>query len=438
MPYQDIKLRRKLSQAQTELAEKMLREVSDKKYRAVSFKFSGALVTLPFAKRSDMFAFMEDDFAAVSHKPGETFSDLRTRAEDSALKKNEIYVRVSLKKIYDIFEKLSGVSHADAEKLMQRECELAEQFAVPRECAKQLFREAKNCKKRVIVAAETIYPAETVKNILEKCGYGSYDGLVYVGDIKDCTGESYYEAVLKKAGVSADKLLHIGGDVAFDIELPIVKGSKALLMSDPQSLMARSGRIRGACEEKDVLRFDSLECVTIRLAFGLYALYGFDTPQNKTALSDVCSDAYLMGFIILGPLSLAKDFTFASQLQAEIAGAMEKVPEMTEGRDDFLDMFRSFFGDTDEKYGTEGCELPLQFAEKSLASADRKLLTGKIAADTMKKWNRSVKDPDIVPFSAPKRRQNKLSKLADKMFPPGTKVRTITDNILTKMHIHQP
>ena len=437
MPDKDIKLRIRPSQAQTELMDKMLREVSEKKYRAVSFKFAGTLVALPFAKRKDMFVFMEEDYAGMKHKPGETFSELRARAEESALKKNEIYVRVTLKKIYDIFVKLSGVSTEDAEKLMRRECELVEHFAVERECAKRLYREAKSSKKRVIVAAETIYPAETVKDVLEKCGYGSYDGLVCVGDIQDCTGESYYAAVLEKAGVSSDKLLHIGGDVAFDIELPIVRGSKALLMSDPQSLMARSGRIRGACEEKDVLRFDSLEYTVIRLAFGIYSLYGFDTPRNKTALSDLCSDKYLMGFIILGPLSLMKGYTFGSQIQAEIAGAMEKDPEIIAGRDDFTDMFRSFFGDIDEKYGSEGCQLPLEFAEKSLASGDRKLLSGKIASDTMKKWERSVKDPEIVPFSAPKHKQNRLSKLADKMFPPGTKVRTITDNILTKMHIHR-
>lgn len=437
MPQMDFRPRRQLSQVQKELSEKMLREISEKKYRAVSFKATGTLVTLPFAKRSDMFSFMEEDFAQVKHKSRDTFAELRTRAEEAALKKHEIYVRVTLRSIYSIFTKLAGVSEGDADKLMQKECELAERFAVPRECGKQLYRQAKSCNKRVIISAETIYPAQTVRNILEKCGYGSYDGLVIVGDIANCTGESYYEAVLKAAGVSADKLIHIGGDVAFDIELPIVKGSKALLMTDPQSLMAKSGRIRGACEESDVLHFDSTSYLTLRLAFGLYSLYGFDTPQNKTALSDLCSDKHLMGFIILGPLGLMQNFSFSSQLQAEIAGAMEKDPDIAEGREDFTEMFRSFFGDTDEKYGTKGCELPLAFAEKSLAAADRKLLSGKIAADTMKKWERSVKDPEIVPFSAPKRQENKLQRLADKMFPPGTKVRTITDNILVKMHIHR-
>lgn len=432
----DYKPRRPLSEAQRELADKLLSEVKNDKYRAVSFKMDNILVITPFSDISDLYFLMEGDYAELCGRDGSEFPALRTKAGEAALKKREIAARVDLKYIYSILAKMAEISEEQANELMARECALLEKYAFPRGFGKILFREAKNRKKRVVITAENVYPAQTIRNILENCGYGSYDGLVVISEIKNATGESYYAEALKTAGVSAGKLLHIGGDVAFDIELPIVKGSKALLMSPPFSLMAKSGRIRGYAVEKDLFSFDDRRYFVLRSVFGLYAAYGFDTPQNKQPLSDLCGDRYMMGFLILGPLSLMKNYQFSTNRQAEIVGAMEKVAEIAAGRDDFLDMFRAHFGDIENIFGTDGCQLPLEFAEKCLCAADRELLAGHLSADTMKKWSRSVKEPEIVPFSEKHSDKNAVSKLADKMFPPGTKVRNIVDGILTKGRGH--
>lgn len=436
MPFADVKLRRPLSQAQAELREKMLAEAASNKYRAVSFKLMGTLVVTPFSSENDLFALMEERFADIKHDGRGSFTEMRCAAADAALKKLATPARVTLAKIYSILAKMYGISKDDADSLMALECELIEKYSVPRECSKQLFRKAKSCKKRVIVAAETIYPFETVKNILENCGYGSYDELVMVSDIPNCTSESYYEKVLEKAGVSADKLLHIGNDVAFDIELPIVKGSKALLMASPDQLMIRSGRVRGYAEEKDIFNFDDIRYLRLRLVFGLYSLYAFDTPQNKTALSDFCSDEYMMGFMILGALAAADTSPELTPMQECIVKAMEQNEKMTAGRDDLLDMFSAYFDDIKVKAGSEGCLLPLDFAEKCCSANDRKFLEAYISADTLKKWSRSVKEPEIVQLSKKRHNQNALSRLADKMFPPNTKVRNIVDEILAKGHRH--
>jgi len=436
MPFADIKIRRPLSQAQIELRDKMLAEVSSDKYRAVSFKLMGTLTVMPFSGENDIFTIMEKDIADIPHDEKTSFTDMRCRAAEAALKKYATPARVTLAKIYSILAKMNSISKEDADRLMARECELVEKYAVPRECSKLLFRKAKNCKKRVIVTAETIYPYETVKNILENCGYGSYDELVMVSDIPNCTSESYYDAVLKKAGVSADKLLHIGSDVAFDVELPIIKGSKALLMASPDVLMAKSGRVRGYAEEKDLFNFDGISYLKLRLVFGLYSLYAFDAPQNKNALSDFCCDEYMMGFIILGSLALAEPQPKLSKMQETLIEAMQQNEKMTAGRDDLLDMFSVYFADIRDIAGCEGCQLPLDFAEKCCPANDRKFLEPYLSADTMKKWSRSVKEPEIVPVARNRHQQNALSRLADKMFPPNTKVRNIVDGILAKGHKH--
>ena len=432
MPFRELKLNRQPSEAQKELSGKLMSEVSSSKYRAVSFKLSDVLATTPFYAVSDMFTLMEEDFAALGKKSRKSFYELRTEAEAAAVKKYEIRVRVDLDKIYTIFAKTAGLSDDEKKQLMERECSLIEKYAIPRECVRQLYRKAKNCGKRVIVTAETIYPAATVEAILENCGYSSYDGLVIVSDIKNCTAESYYGAVLEKAGVKPDKLLHIGGDVAFDIELPIIKGSKAMLIAPPSVLMNKAGRIRDYCEDKDIFGYSEAKCFGLRCAFGLYSLYGFDTPQNKTALSDFCGDEYMLGFITLGALSLSPESRPQTKVGRAVTEALEKNEKCLRGLEDFKEMYEVFFGDIRDISGNEGCQYPLDFVEGCCSASDRKMLESYIPAQIYKKWGSSVKEPEIVRFTEKKPKQNAASRLADKMFPPGTKVRSITDSILSK------
>ncbi len=428
--YGEYKLKRPLSPGQEQLRQRMTAEAADKKYKAVSFKLMGTLVLLPFDE-CGIFSLMESEF--TSSKRDRTFTELREEAQEAAVKKKGVLHRVSVGNIYDILAKLSGIDSKEKERLMKLECSLFVKYAFPRECAKAVFRTAKNAKKRVIITAETIYPPDTVKEVLEKCGYGSYDELIFTGDIPDCTGESYFKAVLEKAGVSADRLLHIGGDVAFDVELPIIKGAKALLLTPPEMLMARSGRVRGYAEEKKLFEYDKPEYLMLRCVFGLYSAYGFDVPQNKLPLSDFCGDLYMMGFLVLGALSLTEEKNLTG-MKAKIAAALEELPGSAQGRDDFIEMFRAHFGEDLRGFSAKGCDLPLEFAEKCCASSDRAMIESCFDAGEMKKWASSVKEPEIVPFSAGDAKKNALSKLADKMFPPGTKVRTITDGILSKMH----
>lgn len=432
MMYNEFTPRRPLSQTQEELRSKLIGEVSNSRYKAVSFKMTDTLVLLPFSGEADIFALMEKDFRELCPDEKRSFTELRIAAQEAALKKMNVMCRVTLRLICSMLEKLGKISSEASQKLMELECGLVEKFSFPRECGKALFREAKNCRKRVIITAETIYPEETVKRILEKCGYGSYDGLVVASKIKECTGESYFSEVLSKSGVSADKLIHIGGDVAFDIELPICKGAKALLLSPPYELMNKSGRARDYAEEKKLFDYDNPDFLALRCTFGLYAAYGFDTPLKKLPLSDFCEDEYLMGFLVLGALSLSSDTAPLTKLQEELLSAMENNPRILEGKNDFTAMFYAHFGGSDLFSKAEGCRLPLEFIENCCAASDRAFLSDGLSDSIMKKWSKSVKEPDIVRFRPQKNKSNRLSRLADKMFPPGSQVRTIVDDILSK------
>lgn len=435
--YSDNGFKRRPSAEQSAVFDKMAAEIRSTRCGAVSFKMQDVLVITPFSEECDLFLFMEKEYSLF--KTGKnSFTELRLAAQEAALRKCEVYPRVTLDLIYDIFAKLSGISPEGRDRMIRLECELIEHFSFPRECGKSLFRLAKAEKKRTVIISESIYPAETVRSILENCGYGSYDELVVVSEIKNCTAESWYEAALSKSGTSAGKLLHIGGSVAFDVELPIIKGSKSLLLVPTMQLMEKSGRILGYIRKKHLYDYDSSKYLALHCVLGLYAAYAFDFPQNKKALSDFCGDGCMLGFLGAGAAALdEKALAGGGKMRPLIIDALKRDEKILDGLDDFRKMLDDHFGCSLEKYGCEGCGEILDFLEECCASADRELFRPYLSTDSLKKWSASVKEPEILPFSGKKQKDNALNRIADKMFPPGTKVRNITEGILAKGHKKQ-
>jgi hypothetical protein len=196
--------------------------------------------------------------------------------------------------------------------------------------------------------------------------------------------------------------------------------------------MERSGRIAGYIREKLLYDFDSPEYLTLQCLLGLYGAYGFDVPQNKTPLSDVCGDMRLLGFIALGGLSrCGEDFRLTPR-QALIADALRSDEKALDGLEDFDMMFSEHFGEFLDRFGSKGCGLPMEFLEECCSAFDRELFRPYLSGDALKKWGSKVKEPELIPYSTRKHEKNALYKLADKMFPPGTRVRNITEGILSK------
>lgn len=263
---------RPLSEQQLRLRQKLVSEAENSRYKAVSFKLQDVLVISPFSESCDIFLLMEDEFA-LFNTGKKSFTELRISAYEAALKKCGVYTRVTLEAVYNIFAKRSGISPEGKERLMKLECSLAEHFYFPRECGKALFRAAKNKNKKVIIISDWIYPEEVTRNVLEGCGYGSCDELVNVSEIPESDASSWYGITLEKAGVSAERLLHIGSSVAFDIELPIIKGSKSLLVAPLNQLMEKSGRMSGYIRKKHIYDYDKPEFLPIHCVLGLYSAY---------------------------------------------------------------------------------------------------------------------------------------------------------------------
>ena len=418
---------------QKALREKMLRSVSDSAIKAVSFKMDGVLVQMPFSERGDMFMLMEKDFRDLTTVKG-TFTEMRLAAEDAAASKYAAEGGASLEKIYDILAKMANLSPASRDKLIKRECELAVYFAMPRQFGKDLFRKAKTTKKKTIIVADTVYPRSVTVNILSRCGLETYDALIVPSESKiDISApKPVYEAIIRKANTAPAKLLHIGSDVEADVETPILGGSKALLMSGAIPLMVKSGRLRGFVQARHVYDYDKPDFLALHCIFGIYAAYFFDTPLNKTPQTDFCGDEYMLGAIVGGALR-ASGCEPQNDLEKALMQALESNERALAGMEDMEKLFHAHFDGHLDKFGYNGCGLPIQFLALHAAAGDRAALQKYVDPAAAAEWAKRNSDPDIAPVYGRKIKPNAASKLADKLFPPGTKVRNIADGLLVKM-----
>lgn len=408
---------KKLSPEQDNILKKMLNEIARPEITAVSFRLKDALAVMPFSSPDDMFLLMETDFRKYSQSK-KNFREIRTSAQEKALKKSG---DISLESIYNIIAKTAKIS--DTKPLFEKECELAVFFTSARKCGKILYDEALKQKKKIIIVSEKIYPAEITEKILKKCGYNSYDMIIYDGNFSD---------IQQQSGAAPPELLHIGGNVEKDVEKPILSGSKALLLSPEFPLMVKSGRLRGFVQSEKLLEIDSPEYLALRCAFALYAIYAFDIPQNKALKSDFCRNPRMLGFMVFGALSLIENYEPLTDFQREILAGLEKKPEVIQGINDFKNLFQEYFRGYDMNF--TGCEIPLIFLENHAAQSDRSFLRPCISDNIFKNWEKNITEPEILPVYSRAVTNNPLSRLVDKLFPRGTKVRTIADSILAKAH----
>ena len=428
-----FKPRFSLTREQTELRQKMLDEVGRSDYKAVSFRLTGTLTSAAFPEFEDLFMLMEEDFRALTTVK-KSFKELRAAAEEAADKKYCNAGGATIERIYDILAKSAKLTPFGRDKLMKRECELAAHFTLVRGLGKELFDEAKRTKKKVVIVADTIYPRSTVVRILSNCGYEQADELVVPSELKGSVTDykAVYDAVLAKAGVAPAKLLHIGGNVEADVETPIMNGSKALLLAGTVPLMVKSGRLRGWVQDKHVYDYDEPDYLALHGAFGIYAAYLFDVPMSKSPQSDFCASEYMLGFIV-GGTARAADIRPKDKTQKMLLSLLSESSEAARGMEDMDRLFHFHFDGHLEKYGYKDCDMPLRFFAEHSAVGDRAMLQSRLDPSDFAAWTEGTKEPKLAPVHARKLKKSATGKLADKLFPPGTKVRNIADGMLVKM-----
>lgn len=428
----DIVYSRPLNAEQKHLMKNMLSAVTAENIDAVSFEFTDMLVLSALFDRYDTAFFMEDMFSGL-YVGKSSFYELRCRAEDEIRekKKGRTY---TLDEVYDRLMKIGKISPSSREKLIKRECELFVRFCFERKSAAELYSEAKKAGKRIIITADTPYPKNIVERVLKSCGYRDYEKLYVTSDcgLAKTGQESIFESIARDTGLAPSRILHIGCSFEADAETAINKGFKSLFVTSCRDRLVKSGRLCGYIQKQRIYDFCSRDYLSLRCILSLYGAYAFDYPHGKTPHSDFCGDGYMLGFITLGGLNLYKDFVPEGTLAMRLLADMSRADDFMKGEKDFREMYEDIMGNTLDKYGFKGCSLPFEYYVRHGAVGDRMLLQRYISPEDTEKWSNDVTEPEIAPVATKAVKKDGLSVLADRLFPPGSQVRTMVDGILHK------
>ena len=427
----DFRINIPMAREQREIFDKMTSAVSDSAIKTVSFKLFDTLVLLPFSENNDIIFTMMSEYVEINTSK-HTFSDLRIEAEAEAKRRNTGKCSVTISEIYTILAKKAKISDDVRDSLIKRECELVERLAFPRAFGKKLLDTAVGKGKNIVIIADTIYPRETVLAVMEKCGISGKLLISNEIDSGENRNDSIFGTILKKGKASPSAHIHIGGDIAADVETPILKGAKALLLADVRANMIKSGRIRGFVQSERIFDYDSADYLGLHMALGIYSAYIFDIPRNKAVQSDFCGNAYILGFIVYGCCKIA-DITLFSDTEREVFNAIAENDEMRRGGEDFLELYRRHSADIAGKLNNKGFELPLKLLTAHGGAMDVGLLKGNMEKNAHNTWKEAITDAPAAPKFDRITEQNRHEKFADKLFPPGTKVRNIADGMLFQM-----
>ena len=427
----DFKITVPLTRDQREVMDKMTAAIRENGIKAVSFQLFNSLLIFPFSEENDIFFLMERAYSLKGNGK-KSFADLRVEAEAEAKRKFTEKCDVTIEQIYEIYAKKQKISQEEKESLIRWECELAEKYVFPRTFGKKLYDTAVDCGKNIVLIANTIYPREVVLRMAEKCGISGKILISHEIDSGENRNVTIFSTIQKKGKASAAAHLHIGGDISSDVETPIMNGSKALLLADTGANMIKSGRVRSHVQSKQLYDYDTADFLALHLAFGIYSSYIFDIPRNKTALSDFCGNLYILGFFV-GGCGKKADISNLGETERAIFEAVSENSDANRGGEDFIGLFHRHFGDIESNLDYKGFTLPLNLIAEHGGSMDVGLLKNNMSADTHKKWQESITDAPKAPDFRRNKEQNKLEKFADRMFPPGTRVRNIADGILFNM-----
>ena len=116
--------------------------------------------------------------------------------------------------------------------------------------------------------------------------------------------------------------------------------------------------------------------------------------------------------------------------QKALIEGMKNNKKIMEGKRDFEEMLYFHFGDFLGKYGGEGCQLPLKFLELHSYIGDRNKIIPYLSDNVKKKWSKAASEPKLAPVHTETVKKNALQKLADKLFPEGTRVREMSEGVL--------
>jgi len=234
----------------------------------------------------------------VGNEVGDLYRQFRVVAERQA--RDEKGKDVTLDEIYTQFAKITNLSQEDVSSLKQLEERLEVWLAEPRPSGIELYRQALNTGKPVILISDMFLSKKVIEECLRKVGIDDWHSIYLSGEIgmrKD-SGE-LHRYVLDRFNIKPDEMLMIGDNERSDVKIPCEMGANFIHLMRPVELARALPRWKSLINKCDA--FGSIED---ELTLGMIIRYNFCslTFPDFDPFTLVNVDAYTIGYSLVGPL----------------------------------------------------------------------------------------------------------------------------------------
>lgn len=197
---------------------------SIRKATVISFDIFDTLLERRIHKPEALFYIMEDYIYHHIDKSITSFAEVRKNSRNISkhLTSGE---EIPLRDRYLAIAKELNISESLSLELMELELELEKRILITKPFGFKAYQYAKKLNKRVILVSDTFYTDEFITEVLKTSGYVGWDKLYTSSSynlLKDTS--NLYDIVLKKEGVKAESILHIGDNKHSDIKQAKSKG----------------------------------------------------------------------------------------------------------------------------------------------------------------------------------------------------------------------
>ena len=221
---------------------KRLKEIiGQSKYKVISFDLFDTLVVRPCLQPTDILKL-------VGYRCGYqgNFLEMRRAAEKKA-RKQSVREEIQYDDIYNCFSQMFDFTDEEIEDFKRQELSVEKTYLYVRNSMKEIYDFALSLDKKVIIVSDIYLPRTFIEEVLEKNGFVGYNKLYLsseYGKMKS-TGGLYQIVLNDLAGenIRLTEILHMGDNEKSDVKVPKEMGIKAIHIPRTNWLLRKNRKL---------------------------------------------------------------------------------------------------------------------------------------------------------------------------------------------------
>ncbi len=287
--------------------ERIKTTIADELTKVVSFDVFDTCLIRPFLHATDLFAFMDGFFADITCAVSAIdYEGIRVESERLAREKcRGRREDITIDDIFTVMSERYGIDADICAQLKEKETELELRFSKPRAMAKELYDLAVDMGKTIVFTSDMYLPKKTIEQMLIKNSFTSYFDIFVSGEmgVAKYSG-NLYKAMIKRLGVEAGEIIHIGDNLQSDVDTPGRLGIKAFHMQSVKDCFMKSSywqkNVLHTANDRD-LWWTMKGYIGYRTMLAMAANRVYDNPFIPYhELSDFNASPLEIGYFVLG------------------------------------------------------------------------------------------------------------------------------------------